>query len=155
MTKANILITIATVVVIIMMMVITILGTSPLQKSLSCPISFKCHNFVWLEFLFIYLFCVAGILIPILLVRKKEFWWLNDLRRMTQLAHLILGKRHLSLSFLTPDPSVPSQLLSFAQKAPLGYPYFSTYAFKWIEIPQQKQASAFNAPEGQLIDCLP
>ena len=74
MTKANILITIATVVVIIMMIVITILGTSPLQKSLSCPISFKCHNFVWLEFLFIYLFCVAGILIPILLVRKKEFW---------------------------------------------------------------------------------
>lgn len=52
MTKANILITIARVVAIIMMMVITILGTSPLQKSLSCPVSFKCHNFVWLEFLY-------------------------------------------------------------------------------------------------------
>ena len=45
---------------------------------------------------------------------------------MTQLVYPILGKRQLSLGFLTPDPSVPSQLLSSVQKVPLGYPYFST-----------------------------
>lgn len=114
-TKANILVTIARVIAIIMVMVITILGISPLQKSLSCPVSFKCHNFVWLEFIY-----------PFYWWGKKKFWRLGALCRMTQLVHPILGKRHLSLGFLTPDPSVPSQLLSFAQKVPLGYPYFST-----------------------------